>query len=190
MKPFKEIEGKEVLSSDGRVMGKLTDLIYSQEYRPVSLIVKMNKDILEELGEDKPIFSSVRLKIDIDHVKAFSDNIVLNKALDDLHIYFHVVEEESIASELVGNSLSGSEGRDVGKVLDILVDTGSWGPLSMLVKINKEMVEELNQKRSFLSKTKMGISMKHVTDVGDIIMLDTTAEEMGDIINDVPIKKM
>ncbi len=190
MKAFKEIEGTEVLSSDGKMMGKVEDFTYGNDHKLRDVVVKMNKDIVEELGEDKPLLASVKLKIDLEHIKAFTDNVVLNKALDELHIYFHEVTDDDLLTSIIGKELSGSEGEDVGKVDDMIIDTDSWDLPSMLVKLEKDVLETLDIKKSLLSKTRLGISMSHVTSIGDKVMLDSSAKEMGKILEDEPIKKM
>ncbi len=190
MKEFNDIEGKDVLSSDGKLMGKVEDFTYGTDFKIRSVVVKMNKDIVEELGEDKPLFASVKLKINLDQVKVFGDKVILEKTLDQLHIHFHEVVEDDLISSIVDTEIAGSEGEDVGKVDDILLNTDSWDVPSMLVKLKKDVLETLNIEKSLLSKTRLGISMKHVTSVGDIVMLDSSAQEMGKIIQNEPIKKM
>ncbi len=190
METLDDIKGKEILSSDGRSMGKLINFTVDGDFRIDDVVAKMNKDIIEDLGEDKPLFSSLKLGISVKHVKSFTDNIVLKTPLNKLHLHFEDVTDKNLASSIIGMEISGSQGNYVGKVEDILVDTESLGRLSMLVKVNKDILETLDLEKPLLSKTRLGISMKHVTSVGDKIMLDTSIEGMGEIILKEPIKKM
>ncbi|GEM_PF-1231013 len=190
MRQFKEMKGKDILSNDGRLMGKVEDLTYDADYAPRNLIAKMNKEVIEELGEDKPLLSSLKLGIEVEHVKAFSDKVVLHEPLDELHAHFLEVTDEDMITGIIGKNISGSHGRDVGKIKDVLIDTDHWGMPSLLVKINKDILEVLDVDKPLLSKTKLAISMSHVDSVGDIVILDTSAEEMGQIIQEEPIKKL
>ncbi|MFW5904279.1 MAG: PRC-barrel domain-containing protein [Candidatus Saliniplasma sp.] len=190
MEVLDDIKGKEVLSGDGRLMGKLIDFTYDSEFKIDEIVIKMNKDVIDELGEDKPWLSSLKLGIGVSHVKAFTDNIVLKEPIEELYLHFEDVSEKKVASSFMGMEISGNQGNDVGKVEDILIDTESMGILSMMVKINKDILETLDLKKSLLSKTRLGISMEHVKNIGDMIMLDTSIDDMGKIIMEEPIKKL
>lgn len=134
--------------------------------------------------------SSLKLGIGVEHVRAFTDNIVLKESYDNLHLHFQDISDKDVISSFVGMEISASHGNYVGKVDDILIDTKSLGILSMLVKVNKEILQTLDLEKSLLSKTRLGISMEHVTNIGDKIMLDTSLEGMGRIIEEEPIKKL
>ena len=189
MEKLKHLEGKEVLSNDGKYLGTVLDFTYQGD-KIENVFVKMNKDILEDIGEDKPILSSVKRAISVEKVKAFSDNVILYDALDDLHLDFEEVSEENLVSSLRGMKINCTEGRDVGKVNDILVDVDNWASPSLLVKLNKDILETLDLKGSMLSKTELAISMEHVGEISDRIMLDKSADAIGDIIEKEPIKKV
>ncbi len=190
MEAFGDVKGKEVLSNDGRYVGKLLDFTYGEGYRTDDIFVKVNKEVIDDLGEDKPLLKSLKLGISVEQIKAFTDKIILEKDLDALHIHVEDVSEKKMISSLLGLELSGSEGNDVGKVEDILIDTRSFGVFSLLVKTKKEIVDTLDLEKSMLSKTRLGISMTHVTNIGDRIMLDASIEGMGRIIEEEPIKKV
>lgn len=189
MKKLKKLEGKEVLAKDGKYMGKVLDFTRTGDNIDM-MVVKMNKDILEDIGEEKPMLSSVKRGIPIENIKAFSDNVVLHGALADLEGYFQEVSEKELVSSLRGMKMSGSQGRDVGKVVDVLIDVEGWSPPSLLVNLNKNVLETLDIEGSILSKTELAISMNHVDQISDRIMLDKSADEMGVIIEKEPVKKV
>lgn len=190
MKTFKEIEGKEVISSDGRMLGKVADLVYDEELIIEGVVLKMNREILEDIGEDKPLLTSPKLLIELQHVKALSDKVILNEPFDELHIYFKDITGYDLVTGLIGMDISGSDGADIGKVTDLLVDTENWMKPHILVKLNKDLLESLSINRSLLSKTRLGISMTHVVGIADVVMLDTSLDEMDRIIQDESIKKV
>ena len=189
MQKLKQLEGKEVLSKDGKYMGKVSDFTYHGDDIE-KILVKMNKDILEDIGEDKPMLSSVKRAISIEKVKAFSDNVVLYDPLSDLPGVFQEFSEENLVSSLRGMKINSTEGRDVGQVRDILVDVENWTSPSLLVKLNKDIIETLDLKSSMLSKSELAISIKHVDKIRDRIMLDKSLDEIGEIIEEEPIKKV
>ncbi len=189
MKAFSEVRGKEVLSNDGRTMGKVDDFTYEPDHTIKSMITKMNKDVVEDVGEDKPLISSLKLGIGVEQIKALSDKVVLHEPISELYKHFLEVFEDEKISSLVGMKITGSQGRNIGKVKDVIMDTDTWGVPNLLVTINPEVMDILDVEKPILSKTKLEISMNHVGSIGDMIMLDTSAEEMNRVIKEVPIKR-
>ncbi|MEF8873468.1 MAG: PRC-barrel domain-containing protein [Candidatus Thermoplasmatota archaeon] len=189
MQKLKELEGKKVLTGDGKLAGEVNDFTYRVN-NIERIVIKMNKDILEDIGEDKPLLSSVKRGLAIGEIKAFSDNVILHEDLDDLHLDFEEVSEEDLVSSLRGMKINDSGGRDVGKVTDILIDIENWSPPSLLVKLNKDILETLDVEGSLLSKTELAISMTHVDEISDWIILDKSADQMGEIIEKEPVKKV
>lgn len=190
MEEFDELESKEVLSSDGNLVGKLADFTLEEDWRMEGMEVKIDKDAADELGAEKPLLSSPKMKIALTHVKAVSDKIVLDEPLEELYRYFEEDEFADRIMSIIGLKISDSEGNDIGKVEDLLIDVEEFGKPSLSVTLEKDMLEDLNVKKSFLSKTRVGISMEHVRDIGDVVMLDTTAENLGEIIEKEPVKKI
>ncbi len=188
MEGLKGLEGKKVLTKDGKLTGKVIDFTYQGD-RIEKIVLKMNKDILEDIGEEKPMLSSVKRALEIEKIKAVSDNVILHKELDDLHLDFDEISEDNLLSAIRGLRINDSEGRDVGKVTDIMVDIEDWGTPSLLVKLNKDVLEPLDIEGSMLSKTELEISMRHVDEISDWIMLDKSADQLGDIIKKEPVKK-
>ncbi len=189
MDKLKGLEGKKVLSGDGKLVGEVNDFTY-QGNNIEKMVVKMNKDILEDIGEDKPILSSVKRCLHVGKIKAFSDNVILHGDLDDLHMDFEEVFEEELVSSIRGMKINDSGGRDVGKVTDVLIDVEGWSPPSLLIKLKKDILDTLDMKGSLLSKTELAVSMTHVEEISDWIILDKSADELGEIIQKEPVKKV
>ncbi|MFO7991111.1 MAG: PRC-barrel domain-containing protein [Thermoplasmata archaeon] len=190
MKTYEELEGREVLSSDGNLMGAVDDFTLTEDRQMDGMVVKINKKVIDELGMDKPLLSSLKMEIKLEHIKSVSDKVILNKSLDELYKYFVEEEFATELTSLIGREISDSAGTNVGEVEDILMDTETWGTPSILAKLDNSVLEDLDMKKALLSKTKIGISMGHVSDIGDVVMLDTTAEDMGKIIEKEPVKKV
>lgn len=190
MKKLTDISGNEIVSKDGRMMGNLKGFTYSSDYKVDKFICKMNKDVLDGLNKKKPIFSSVVLGASVKLVDAFEDNIILKVPFSKLDKYFKEVDDAPRLSSVIGLKLSGKDGRDVGKVGDVILDNEKWETNFLLVTLKKDIIETLDIEKSLLSKTKLGIAMDHIKSISDIIILDKSAEEMGDIIESEPIKKI
>ncbi len=190
MKKLTDISGNEIVSKDGRLMGNLKGFTYNSDYKVGKFLCKMNKDVLEGLNKKKPIFSSVVLGASTKLIDAFEDNMILKVSFDNMEKYFKEVDEAPRLSSVIGLELSGKDGRDVGTVGDVILDNEEWDTHFLLVTLKKDIIETLDIEKSLLSKTKLGIAMDHIESISDIIILDKSAEEMGEIIESEPIKKI
>ena len=190
MKRLKETGGNEIISKDGRLMGTLNGFKYNSDYEISRFICKMNKDVLEGLNKEKPMFSSVILAASTKLIDAFQDNMILKVPFSKLDKYFKEYNDKHRLSSIIGLKLSGKDGRDVGKVNDVILDNEEWDTHFLLVTLKKDIVDTLDVEKSFLSKAKLGIAMDHIKSISDVIILDTSAEEMGEIIESEPIKKI
>lgn len=168
----------------------MSDVKLERDLNITGLSLRLDKKMAEDLGLDKPILSSLMGDISKEHIKSISDNVLLNKKLDDLYKYIEDDTEWRAASELIDYNISDTNGKDVGKVEGLILDEENWGIPTMIVTIKKDTLELLDMKKSLLSKTKLGISMEHVENIGDYIMLDTTADNMGEIIKEEQVKKV
>ncbi len=190
MKKLKDTGGNEIISKDGRMMGNLKGFKYNSDYEISRFICKMNKDVLDGLNKEKPMFSSVILSASTKLIDAFQDNMILKVPFSKLDKYFKESKDSHRLSSIIGLKLSGKDGRDVGKVNDVIIDNEEWDTHFLLVTLKKDIVDTLDVEKSFLSKAKLGIAMDHIKSISDVIILDTSAEEMGEIIESEPIKKI
>lgn len=190
MKRLKDTGGNEIISKDGRMMGNLKGFKYNSDYEIGRFICKMNKDVLEGLNQEKPMFSSVILSASTKLIDAFQDNMILKVPFSKLDKYFKESKDSHRLSSIIGLKLSGKDGRDVGKVNDVIIDNEEWDTHFLLITLKKDIMETLDVEKSLLSKAKLGIAMDHIKSISDVIILDTTAEEMGEIIESEPIKKI
>jgi hypothetical protein len=58
------------------------------------------------------------------------------------------------------------------------------------VEVEKDMVEVLKLKKKMLGSTSLSLTMKHVSDVGDVVLLDMPAVDVADILDDLPVRNM
>jgi len=87
-----------------------------------------------------------------------------------------------------------TEGRFLGKVDDILleckINCSDWNVPSLLLKIDRDMMNILNLKKGFLSEPLISMSMEQVQYVGDVVMLKNNAKELDEMIGGSKVKKM
>ena len=82
---YTELHGKGVLSQDGRELGEVDDLVVNYEtWQLQALIVKLERDLLEDFHMKKPMFGTQILKVSTGFVSGVSDKVILHKTMGEL----------------------------------------------------------------------------------------------------------
>jgi sporulation protein YlmC with PRC-barrel domain len=80
-----KLNGKEVVSSDGRELGHVKDFeIDTASWKVKGLVIKLNRSILEDVHLRKPFVGSQEIVVSSAHVDALSDKVILTKSLEEL----------------------------------------------------------------------------------------------------------
>ena len=190
MQNISEMYKKDVMATDGRVLGTLEGVAIKDNWTVSGLTVKINNDSIEDLGKKKPFLGSLRMDIGIKHIKVMGDNIVLNKPLKDLGEFLTKYHENNDASHLLKMEIVDAKGRDVGKVEEMILDDKHWNVPMMLVNVNKDISEILKVKKPVLSNTRVSLSTTHISGAGDKVMLSVTTERLSEILEEAPLKTM
>jgi len=81
------LNGKRVITSDGKVLGEVDDTdINIENWTVTHLHVSLNKEISEALHFESPLLGSVRVCLPISSINVASEVIVLNKSLEELEM--------------------------------------------------------------------------------------------------------
>ncbi len=191
---MEELKTKEVLSKDGTYVGSVDGVIINSSWDVKSLALKIDKDVSEDVGQPKPLLFSHKMDIGIEHIDKLGDKVLLKDMLSDLQHYLKAHNESYEAGRFRGMEVVDKEGRLLGKVEDILLECketcSDWKIPSLLLKIDRDMMSILDLKKGFLSAPLISLSMEHVKYVGDVVMLDTSAKGLDDIIGESKVKKM
>lgn len=82
---FSELEGKGVLTQDGREIGEVSDCVIDHEGWSIeTLVVKLERDLLEEFHMKRPMFGTQTVQLPTSYVSGVGDRVVLHKKLEEL----------------------------------------------------------------------------------------------------------
>lgn len=80
-----KLEGKPVLTKDGRRLGAIAGVHVNPETWHVdSLTVRLDRNLVAEFGMVRKLFGSYDVGIRTEHVSAVSDTLILNTTLAEL----------------------------------------------------------------------------------------------------------
>src|SRR5574342_748406 len=83
--------------------------------------------------------------------------------------------------ELVGRDVMTSDGRNLGTVSDLAVDTGKWAVRDLRVAMDKRIAEELGLLKQRLGGGQFLVRVEHIRSVGDLVMLNKTMKELANM---------
>ncbi len=82
---FSELSGKDVISQDGREIGQVSDIaLDSSSWRIDTLVVKLERELLEAFHMKKPLIGTQTIQIPTSHVSGVGDKVILHKKLEEL----------------------------------------------------------------------------------------------------------
>ena len=183
-----ELRKKEVISADGHIIGTIQSAIITKERTIIGLTIKIKKKMVKTLEKSKPFLKPLLLDVNIEYIKGVKDKVVLVYALKDVGSYLLSHNKKFDAERLLKLDVLGSEGKVVGTVEDMEIDTNIWTVPSLLIKIKKDALDAVKKDKCLLCGSQLHISMDHVIDIGDYVMLEITVENIGQILQNITLR--
>ena len=179
-----DINGMDVISSDGNILGKVEGFITEEQWKIKSLSVKIDSEDVKKLGKKKPLLSSLKLDISKEQIDGIKDKVVLKKPMSDLGKHFKEHKKDKDIIRLMDSKILGRDGKLIGKVVNVKIDLNKWKIPSISIKIKKDALSLLNMDDGIFANKKIMLSTEHIGEIGeDFVMLKTTTEELKDVIH-------
>ena len=82
-----ELEGKKVFAQQGREVGVVHAVNFdTTTFRVRSLEVKLKRELLEELSMKVPLMGSQSVLLDVEHIQAIADAVMLVPTVEELRV--------------------------------------------------------------------------------------------------------
>jgi len=182
---LKDLNKKEVVTSDGHVIGNIDGAIITRQGIVSSLSVKLDKDTVATLRTTPNLKQDISVK----DISGITDRVMLNRPLNGLEQHLNRHNPKLDASRLMGMEVLGGKGNPIGTVDDLMIEHGTWKVPFLRVKVNSAEKEALKMKSITLGGKVIDISMGNVRNVGDMVVLNMTADYLNDILEAAPIRK-
>lgn len=75
-----------------------------------------------------------------------------------------------------------TDGRMIGTLTGAWIDTSNWTITSLVVELEKEVVEDLRVKKPLLRTAKVSVPTSAVLNVGDVVQLNTDITNLSTMI--------
>lgn len=86
------------------------------------------------------------------------------------------------SSEVTGKTVSTSEGRVIGTVADLLIDT-LWNVTDIQIKVEKAAAKEMGLKRPLIGSLLILVETSRIKAVTDQVLIDIKLDEFQDYVN-------
>ena len=192
MNRISKMEDLEVVGTDGNLLGWVRGFTFTGvgDWRVIGVSLKMEKESHEELGVKKPLLGGALVDINVEDIKSVSDNLVLKFPQRGMkgHLHSHVAARN--IANIIDKQVIDENGKDMGVIADVMLDVGSWMFPSILIKLNKEVLEFLRMEKCPDCERNVLLPMGNVGSIGDNVMLNIDKETMGDLVQKAPVKTM
>jgi sporulation protein YlmC with PRC-barrel domain len=186
---LEEIMGLEVLSSDAKVIGTVEGVsVDTDNWRMGALKIVVTKGMEGSLNVKKPLFGAARTAFPSEKVDTVRDVVKMKDPLAKLAQY--VIDPSLLtrtAGDLVNKRVVSNNGREVGVTESLYLEPeAAWRVAYLEVEVEKEAFNEMKLKKGVFKKREVKLPTSLVGTVGDLIMLNTSEEELGRILEKSP----
>jgi sporulation protein YlmC with PRC-barrel domain len=186
---LEEIMGLEVLSSDAKVIGTIEGVgVDTENWRVAALKVVVTKGVEPSLGVKKPLFGAARIALPSEKVESVRDVVKMKEPLGKLATY--VIDPSQLprtTADLVNKRVVSHDGREVGMTESLYIEPeASWKVAFIEVEVEKEAFNDMKLKKGTFKKREVKLPTSLIGTVGDLIMLNTSEEELGKILEKSP----
>jgi sporulation protein YlmC with PRC-barrel domain len=194
MLDIEDILGKEMVSSDAKVVGYVEGVDLDRDkWRVPSLRITINKGLEAQLNKKKRVLGASHAHVRIEAVHHISDLVTLNLTMDQ--ISQAVLDESEVpvsVGDVIGKRVICRKGREIGVLTDFKVDAQTeWSVPSFDVKLDKATRKDLDLKKSMMvSKSVIRMRTADIMNVGDMIMLKIDLESIKEYLQNKPVARV
>ncbi len=194
MLDIEDILGKEMVSSDAKVVGYVEGVDLDREkWKVPSLRITINKGLEAQLNKKKRVLGASHAHIRIEAVHHISDLVTLNLTMDQ--ISQAVLDESEVpvsVGDVIGKRVICRKGREIGVLTDFKVDAlTEWSVPSFDVKLDKATRKDLDLKKSMMvSKSVIRMRTADIMNVGDMIMLKIDLDSVKEYLQNKPVARV
>ncbi len=194
MLDIEDILGKEMVSSDAKVVGYVEGVDLDRDkWRVPSLRITINKGLEAQLNKKKRVLGASHAHIRIEAVHHISDLVTLNLTMDQ--ISQAVLDESEVpvsVGDVIGKRVICRKGREIGVLTDFKVDAQTeWSVPSFDVRLDKATRKDLDLKKSMMvSKSVIRMRTADIMNVGDMIMLKIDLDSVKDYLQNKPVARV
>lgn len=190
---LQDLIGKEVMSANAKLVGKVDDAAVDvKTWRVPALSISISKGNESFLKQKKKIISAASANVKVESVRSVKDHVMLS---EDLEMMANLIMEDYQAptklSDMMGDRVLCKAGREIGTVYGFQVDNeGGWTIPYFEVLVDKASLEELSIKKKIGKKPIITLRTADIKTVADVILLDIDVDGVKRYLEDKPVARV
>lgn len=85
-------------------------------------------------------------------------------------------------ADLRGRTVLGADGRAIGEITSVMIDSDGWRLQSLQVKLRREVREQLGVSRKLFGSPMVDIPIRAVQSVSDAVILSVSVDSLKDLM--------
>ncbi|QLH74171.1 MAG: PRC-barrel domain-containing protein [Methanomassiliicoccales archaeon] len=188
-----DLYGKEVLSSNAKLIGVVEDVALDlANWKVPAIGIKINKGNELYLNKKKKLVGQQVAMVKVEAVRSISDMVTLNVEMENMgNTVLEDYKAQNTLEDQVGKRVLDKSGREIGTVKDFQIDMeSSWSIPMFEVVVDKVLVDELKVKKKIGVKPTIKLRTSDVKNVADVFLLGIDVGGIKDYLSKKPASRV
>lgn len=178
----RQISNKPVITSDGRILGKLASAIVDEDWVIPLFSIFIERGLAQKFHIRKPLFGGPKAFLEPKEVSALSDNVILKRKLLEMEEYLKEKGVGMEASRLLRRRVLGTDGYHFGELQDMVIDQAHWRISELFVEVRKKAADEMGFPMTLFGTCHAKVPVKRVETIKDSVLLSLGPDDFKEYI--------
>ncbi len=178
----RQVINKTIITSDGRILGKLSSAIVDDEWRIPYFSVLLERNLAPTFNIRKPLFGSPRAFLEPKEVAAMSDNVILKRRLEEMSGYLMEKGLGVEAATVLGRKVVGEGGYYFGDLQDMVMDQARWRIPELVVEVRKKAADDMGFPMTLFGTCQAKVPVKRVEALRESVHLTIERDEFSQYV--------
>lgn len=172
----RQVVNKTVISSDGRILGRLASAFVDEEWRIPAFSILVERGVAETFRIRSPLFGGPRRFFEPSEITALSDNVILKRRLEEMREYLMDKGTGIEANNALGWKVLGEGNYHLGDLQDLAIDKGHWRMTDLVVEVRKKAADEMGLPMSIFGSLQAKVPVRQVESFSGQVILALNLE--------------
>lgn len=189
---LEDLVGKELVSANAKMLGKVVDAaIDVLAWRVPAISVTINKGNEIYLNKKQKIRSQTAM-VKVESIRSVTDMVALNENLENMKdCILEDFKAPVTMQELIGKRVLCKQGREIGTVHGFQADKdNNWSIPFFEVLVDKETLQDLKIKKKLGVKPTIKLRTADIRSLADVVLLDIDLEGVRTFLDNKPVSRV
>ncbi len=167
----KAIAAKTVITSDGRILGRVRSAMVDEHWKIPLFSIYLDRGQARQFHIRRPLFGNPRAYLETGEIAALSDNVVLKRRLAEFEDRLRPRGDGREATKMLGSKVLGEEGYYFGELTDLTLDQARWKIHDLLVEVRKKAADDMGFPLTLFGTCQARVPVKRVDTLSDQLQL-------------------